>query len=216
MLAYRFNDQLVDQTHSRSKAVILLGSALTNAPILGIQTGNELARTKRAIVDPATLTVAAYEVSNIPNSGPQPLLLRMQDVRELSDIGFIIDSVDELVRPEDIIKLNDVYELQFSLIGMRVTDEKRRKIGKVVDFTLETGGFVIQQLTVRRPLLRSLNDTELLIHRSQIIEINNDSIVVHSQAKAPEPELHEVVGSYVNPFRKPAESAHESVARIER
>jgi len=182
--------------------MILLGSALTNAPIMGIQTGNELARTKLAIVDPASLTVVAYEIASTLGRDTQPLLLRMQDVRELSDIGFIIDSEDEFVRPEDVIKLNEIYNLHFELVGIRVIDEKRRKIGKVVDFTLETGGFVIQQLTVRRPLLRSLNDTELLIHRSQIIEINNDSIVVHSQAKAPEPELHEVVGSYVNPFRK--------------
>ncbi len=191
--------------------MILLGSTLTNAPIMGIQTGSELARTKLAIVDPASLTVVAYEIDGLPNSGPQPLLLRMQDVRELSDIGFIIDSADEFVRPEDVIKLNDIYALHFTLIGMRVVDENRRKIGKVVDFTLETGGFVIQQLTVRRPLLKSLNDTELLVHRSQIIEINNDSIVVHSQAKAPEPELHEVVGSYVNPFRKP-KPAQESIS----
>lgn len=182
--------------------MILLGSALTNAPIMGIQTGNELARTKLAIVDPASLTVVAYEIASTLGRDTQPLLLRMQDVRELSDIGFIIDSEDEFVRPEDVIKLNEIYNLHFELVGIRVIDEKRRKIGRVVDFTLETGGFVIQQLTVRRPLLRSLNDTELLIHRSQIIEINNDSIVVHSQAKAPEPELHEVVGSYVNPFRK--------------
>ena len=41
-------------------------------------------------------------------------------------------------------------------------------------------------------------------------EINNDAIVVHSEAKVPEPELHEVVGSYVNPFRK-AKPAQESI-----
>lgn len=179
--------------------MILLGSALTNAPVMGIQTGSELARTKAAIIDPASLTVVAYELGGLVAN---PTLLRMQDVRELSDIGLIVDSAEEFVQPEDVIKLNDIYELHFTLLGMPVTDENRRKIGKVVDYTLETGGFVIQQLTVKRPLFKSLNDTELLVHRSQIIEINNTSIVVHSQAKAPEPELHEVVGSYVNPFRK--------------
>ena len=190
--------------------MILLGSALTDAPIMSIQTGNEIARTKRPVVDPASLAILAYEVSS-PSFGASDVhLLRIDDVREFSDIGFIIDSSDEFVRPDDIVKLQDIYELNFNLAGMNVIDESRRKLGKIIDFTLETGGFVIQQLTVRRPLLRSLNDTELLIHRSQIIEINNDAIVVHSQAKAPEPELHEVVGSYVNPFRK-SEPAGESI-----
>lgn len=181
--------------------MILLGSSLKNASVMGLQTGGELARTQSAIIDPATLTIVAYEVTGalLPH---HPTLLRVADVRELSDLGFIIDSDDEFVQPEDIIKLHEIYQLHFHLLGMNVTDEKRRKLGKVIDFTLETNGFVIQQLTVRRPLLHSLNDTELLIHRSQIIEINDDAIVVHSEAKAPEPELHEVVGSYVNPFRK--------------
>lgn len=181
--------------------MILLGSSLINTPVMGIQTGGELARTKRAIIDPAKLTVIAYELEG-PLVGKQAKLIRIADVRELSDIGMIVDSSDEFVEPDDVVKLKELYDLDFKLLGMPVTNERHQKLGKVIDFTIETAGFVVQQLTIRRPLFRSLNDTELLIHRSQIIEINNDAIVVHSEAKAPEPELHEVVGSYVNPFRK--------------
>lgn len=190
--------------------MILLGSALSNTPILGIQSGDELARTKEAIIDPGTLTVVAYGLAGPLHSGTS-LLLRIADIRELSDIGFIVDSEDEFVEPTDIIKLNEIYERHFPLVGISVLDERQKKLGKVIDYTLETGNFTIQQLTVRRPLFKSLNDTELLIHRSQIIEINNDAIVVHSEAKAPEPELHEVVGSYVNPFRKSSKTAPESI-----
>lgn len=191
--------------------MILLGSALIHAPVLGIQTGGELARTGQPVIDPASLTIVAYEIITPSPHADGTLLLRIADVRELSDIGLIVDSEDEFVKPVDIIKLNDIYELHFKLLGMTVTDERRQKLGKVVDFTIETNGFVVQQITVKRPLFKSFNDTELLIHRSQIIEINNEAIVVHSQAKAPEPELHEVVGSYVNPFRK-SKPASESVS----
>ena len=181
--------------------MILLGSTLSNAPVMGLQTGGELARAQQPIIDPADLSIVAYELTG-PLIAHRTLLLRVADIRELSSVGFIIDSADEFVAPDDVIKLNEIYALGFRLIGISVIDEKRRKLGKVVDFTLETGGFIIQQLTVKRPMLRSLNDTELLIHRSQIIEINDNAIVVHSAARAPEPELTEVVGSYVNPFRK--------------
>ncbi len=190
--------------------MILLGSTIIDTPIMSIQTGNELARTTKAVIDPGTLAVLAYEVTGPSLDTSAPNLLRIADVREFSDIGFIVDSGDEFVHPSDVIKLQDIYDRHFPLLGMPVIDEKRHKLGKIIDFTLETGGFIIQQLTVRRPLLKSLNDTELLIHRSQIIEINNDAIVVHSEAKVPEPELHEVVGSYVNPFRK-AKPAQESI-----
>lgn len=189
--------------------MMLLGSTLTKAPVMGLQTGSEIAQTQSAIIDPATLTVIAYVVEG-PLLEDDVWMLRIADVRELSDLGFIVDSTDEFIHPEDVLKINAVYKLNFPLLDMPVVDEKRSKLGKVVDFTLETGSFSIQQLTVRRPLLKSFNDTELLIHRSQIIEINDDAIVVHSEAKAPEPELHEVVGSYVNPFRKSDSPAPES------
>jgi len=189
--------------------MMLLGSTLTKASVMGLQTGGEIAQTKSAIIDPATLTIIAYVVEG-PLLEDGPWLLRIADVRELSDLGFIVDSTDEFIRPEDVLKVEEIYKLNFTLLDMPVIDEKRSKLGKVIDFTLETGSFTIQQLTVRRPLLKSFNDTELLIHRSQIIEINDDAIVVHSEAKAPEPELHEVVGSYVNPFRKNDSPAPES------
>ena len=191
--------------------MILLASTLKNAPVMGIQSGSEIARTKAAIVDAAKLVVVAYDIES-PLIAQSPLLLRTADIRELSDIGIIVDSEEEFIQPEDVVKLNEIYEKNFQLLGIAVLDEKRRKLGKVTDYTLETGGFVIQQLTVRRPLLKSLNDTELLIHRSQIIEINNDAIIVHSEAKVPEPELHEVVGSYVNPFRKAKQASERDLS----
>lgn len=191
--------------------MMLLGSTLLNAPVMSLQTGGELARTKNAIIDPANLAIIAYELTG-PRLSMHPTLLRMADVRELSDLGLIVDSEDEFVTEHDVIKLDEIYHLGFELINMLVTDEKRKKLGHVIDYTLDTSGFFVQQLTVRRPLLRSLNDTELLIHRSQIIEINDKAIVVHSEAKIPEPERKEVVGSYINPFRKPG-TAPESIDR---
>ena len=189
--------------------MILIGSALNDTPVLGLQTGAELARTDRPIINPANLAIVAYEVKG-PLLEMHPSLLRIADIRELSDLGFIIDSSDEFISTSDVIKVDELYNQNFRLIGMHVTDEKRAKLGKVIDFTVDTGGFIIQQLIVKRPLFHSLNDTELTIHRSQIIEINDEAIVVHSQAKAPEPERHQVPGSYINPFRK-SETAGESI-----
>jgi sporulation protein YlmC with PRC-barrel domain len=183
--------------------MLLAGSRLIDTPVLGLQTGSELARTSQPVIDPAKLEIVAYEVVG-PLLDHHPSLLRIMDVREFSDIGLIVDSSDEFVSPDDIIKLGEIYALHFNIMGMHVIDEKRRKLGKVNGYTLDTTGFLIQQLSVKRPLLKSLNDTELLIHRTQITEINDNAIVVHSQAKIPEPVMHSVRGAYVNPFRKNA------------
>jgi hypothetical protein len=170
-------------------------------PVMGLQTGSELARTVREIIDPHTLEVVAYELTG-PLLTTRPSLLRVADVREFSDIGMIVDSSDEFVAPDDIIKLDEIYQLQFTLEGKPVVNLKHRKLGKVIGYTIETGGFVIQQLSVKRPFLQSLNDTELLIHRSQIKQVSDTQIVVESELKTPAPVLKAVRDTYQNPFRK--------------
>lgn len=191
--------------------MLITGSRLINAPVMGLQTGSELARTSKAIIDPKTLEIVAYELEG-PLLNEHPSLLRIADVREFSDIGLIVDSSDEFVALDDIIKLKEVYELNFSPLGMHVVDEKHHKLGKVDSYTIETGAFLIQQLLVKRPLLKSLNDAQLLIHRTQITEINNHEIIVHSQAEIPEPALEAMRNGYTNPFRKnqQAEQMHQS------
>lgn len=181
--------------------MLITGSRLVNAPVMGLQTGSELARTSRAIIDPKNLEIVAYELEG-PLLDQNPSLLRVADVREFSDIGLIVDSSDEFVAIDDIIKLKEIYELNFSPVGMNVIDEKREKLGKVDGYTIETGAFLVQQLLVKRPLLKSLNDAQLLIHRTQITEINDTAIVVHSQAEIPEPALEAMRHGYTNPFRK--------------
>lgn len=192
--------------------MIHLGSKFIGTPVMSLQTGGEVARTDNPIIDPATLEIIGYHVSGPLLKEQDASALRMADVREVGNLGFIIDSIDELINPADIIKFNDIASLNFALIGTTVLDERRHKLGKVVDYTLETATFTVQQLTVKRPLLHSFNDTELVIHRTQIIEISRDAIVVHSEAKTPEPSRQEVSGSYVNPFRK-SNPAPESIAR---
>lgn len=181
--------------------MLLAGYRLLNAPVMGLQTGGELARTARAVIDPRTLTIVAYELSG-PLLPTKPALLRIADVREFSDIGLIVDSSDEFVSPDDIIKLGEIYSLKFDPLGMTVvSNEKHRKLGKVIGYTVEATGFTIQQISVKRPLIHSLTDTELLVHRSQITEINDKEIVVHHESTVREPMVEAVRSVYHNPFR---------------
>lgn len=166
---------------------------------MGLQTGTELAVTIQPVIDPRTLAIIAYEVDG-PLLDAKPSLLRIEDIRELSDIGMIIDSSEEFVELDDVIKLKEVYLYHFRLLDLPVIDEHGRKLGKVTDYTFDPKSFVIQQINVRRPFLQSLNESELLIHRSQITEINDQAIIVRL-ATAPAEPLKGKVRNYTNPFR---------------
>ena len=180
--------------------MLILGSRLINIPIMGLQTGTQLASTVAPVVNPGNLKIIAYEVNGTLLLD-HPSFIRIADVRELSDVGMIIDSNDEFVGLNDVIKIQEIYRLNFSLIGLNVIDEAKHKLGKVYNYSLNTDNFVIQQLNVKQGIFKSLSDSELLIHRSQIIEINDNEIIVKTTAKKLEPITKTNQLSYMNPFR---------------
>lgn len=181
--------------------MLVLGSRLHDTPVMSLQTGTRLARTGAPIIDPGNLKVMAYEVDG-PLLTEHPSFLRTDDIREMGTIGMIIDSTDELVGLHDVIKLEQLHKKNFQLVGLSVIDEHKHKLGKVEDYTLETGDFIIQQLNVKRGIIKGITDTGLLIHRSQITEINDTAIIVKStKKKLAEPIMEAERHEYVNPFR---------------
>lgn len=177
--------------------MLILGSKLIGIPIMGLQTGTKLALTKTAIINPSNLCIVAYEVAG-PLLSIRPAYLRIADVRELSPVGLIIDGDDELIGKDDVIVIQKILDLNFNLIGMNVIDENKSKIGKIINYTVEAESFSIQQIMVKPNIIKSISKSELLIHRSQIVEINNSAIIVKSATVKPE----QVKPSYVNPFRQ--------------
>lgn len=184
--------------------MLIIGSRLIDCPVMSLQTGGKLGMTSKPIIDPANLHVIAYEVGG-PLLEHHPSFLRTADIREFGKLGMIIDSSDELVGVDDVLKIQELYKAAFPLVGMQVLDEHKHKLGKVTDYTVDTRLYAIQQLNVSRGFFRGLTDTGLLVHRSQIIEINDKAIVVKStDTKSVAPVIENQRVEYVNPFRKPA------------
>jgi len=189
--------------------MLLFGSRLIGTPIMSLQTGTRLAVTKNPIIDPSNLKIVAYEVDG-PLLVEHPSFIRIADVRELSDVGMIIDSNDEFIGIGDVVAIKKIYDLDFRLIDLTVIDETKHKLGKIDDYSLDTDSFVIQQLSVKSGIIKSLTDTGLLIHRSQIVEINDHNIIVRTTAKKLEPIKKSNQLTYMNPFRSTAPQTEET------
>lgn len=195
--------------------MLLLGSRLQSTPVMSLQTGGRLGETTRPIIDPKNLKIIAYEVEG-PLLTERPTFVRTADIREYGRLGMIIDSTDELIGKNDVIQVDTLYSLGFPLVGMAVVDDHKKKLGKVSDYTLETEGFVIQQLNIQRGFFQGFNDTGLLVHRSQIVEINDKEIVVRSATiKSVEPMMQSVRTEFINPFRKPTQQESKSFSSEE-
>ncbi len=179
--------------------MLIAHERLHHTPVMSLQTGGRLAQTARAVIDPRNLSVMAYELEG-PSLDHRSSFLLISDVRELSNLGLIIDSNDEFVSPDDIIRLREVLDFQFELLGKKVVDESNHTLGKVSGYSVEPQSFLIKQLSVKRPLLKSFSDTELLIDRTQIAEITDTTITIKHDEREPAP-VKAAARVYTNPFR---------------
>lgn len=176
-------------------------SNLLGTPILSVQAGGTIGYLKSAIVDPDTLKILAFRLQG-PLIGPANLL-DTQSIREYSSLGMVIDDADELVEEGDVIRIKEVLELNFDLLTLKVETKKGSKLGKVIDFTLNSDDYVIQQIIVKRPLIKALNDPELTIPRTEIVEITDYKIIVKDEEKTikARAEKEDFIPNFVNPFR---------------
>lgn len=184
--------------------MLITSTKLIDTPILSMQAGGAIGQVIGSIVDPDTLKIIAFRLGGgpIPRSGAN--FLDVSSIREYSNLGMVIDSIDELVSSEDVVKLAKVIALNFNLIGLKVETKKGSKLGKVIDYTVTPDNFTIQQLIVKRPALKSFVDSELTIHRKEITEVTDYKVIVKDEEKVLKEKAakEDFVPNFVNPFRE--------------
>ena len=200
--------------------MLVIGSKMIGNSVLSLHIGGAIGTTKSAIIDPENLNIIAYTVDGpaIKSDPEIGNILDINDVRELGPEGLIINSSDVLVNREDVIRIDEVMKLNFNLVGLKVVTKNGKKLGKVVDYTFDSNSFMIYQLIVHRPVgFAAINDPNLTINRSQIVEIDdytvtikNDKEQVKVVEKKKKTEPEEFKPNFVNPFRKPSYAPEEA------
>lgn len=183
------------------------GSRLIGCPVLSLHVGGQIASITELIVDPDDLKIIACRVVGPLIGKEVGEILPMESVREFSRLGMIVDSADEFVEPDEIIRIKKVLDLNFHLVGLKVESKQGAKLGKVSDFTLEPSTWQVQQLIVQRPLIKAFIDPELTISRNRIDEVNDYKVIIKEEKETPKSKAkvakNDFVPSFVNPFREP-------------
>ncbi len=184
--------------------MLVYRSRLIGAPVLSVQAGGAVAKLSDPIINPDNLKILGFllsgGVANVKNN-----ILDISSIREYSQYGVVVDSADEFVGREDVVKIKKVLNLNFNLIGLKVETKKGTNLGKIIDFTATSNDFIVQQIIVKRPTFKSFIDPKLTIHRREIVEITDDKVVVKDEEKVlkARAEKEDFVPNFVNPFRNP-------------
>ena len=85
--------------------MLVYNSRLIGTPVLSVQAGAPIAQISAAIVDPDNLKIIAFHLSGPLVESNANNILGIPSIREYSNYGIVIDSIDELVSPDDVIKI---------------------------------------------------------------------------------------------------------------
>lgn len=189
--------------------MLLSINRVLGAPVMSLQTGQPLGRLSTPIIDPYTLRIVAFYVEG-PRLDFSPAVLFTDDIREFGRLGAIVDSVDNIMSTDGLVRLNEIISYNFTLNRIPVVDNNKRKLGKVNAYVIDPLNFEIRQLQVKPSVFRSLSTAELLVNRSQIIKVEPDKITVKVptvQQPAREATITEdgrriLNPEFDNPFRK--------------
>lgn len=184
--------------------MLVYASRLLDAPVISLQSGHPIGFVSKIIVNPDNLRVIAMQLSG-GVTHKDLNILDISSIREYSAYGIIVDSADDLAAPDDIIKIADVLKLNFDLIGLKAKTKKGSKLGKVIDYTIFINDFIVQQIIVKRPTIKSFIDPELIIPTQEIIEVNDYEIIIKEEEKTIKEKAtkEEFVPNFINPFREP-------------
>ncbi|MBR3115684.1 hypothetical protein IKF30_00425 [Candidatus Saccharibacteria bacterium] len=182
--------------------MLVYNSHLIGTNILSVQAGGPIGQISSAIVNPDNLQIIAFRLTG-PLIDQRANILDVNSIREYSDYGMVIDDVDELVGPNDVVHIEQILELNFDLLSLKVETKKGTKLGQLIDFTVNSDDFQVQQIIVKRPLVKRLVDPELTISRKEIVEVTDYKIIIKDEEKTlkKRAEQEDFVPNFVNPFR---------------
>ena len=103
--------------------MLVYNSQLIGTPVLSVQASGPIAQITSPIVNPDNLKILAFKLDG-PIINTTNYILDVKSVREYSHLGMVIDDNDELVGPEDVVKIKEVLDLNFNLIGLKVETKK--------------------------------------------------------------------------------------------
>jgi sporulation protein YlmC with PRC-barrel domain len=164
-----------------TNTMLQLSASLLNKSVLSLRTGTPIATITGAIINPNNLKIEGFYCQD--RYDKKELILLYQDIRDIMPKGYVVNDHDVLVEAEELVRLKDVLELNFELIGKHVETISKQKVGKVSDYAAEVETMFVQKIYVAQSILKSFTGGSLSIDRTQINEITPKRIIINDLLK---------------------------------
>lgn len=156
--------------------MLYLSTRLNDLPLLSLRSSGRIGTILRPIINPHNLHIDGFWCQ-LSNTSAEQILLDMS-VRDISSRGLIINDHQDISDAGELIRLQPVLDIQYSLIGKQVIANKK-KLGKIIEYAIDIESLFIQKFYVQPPVWQSINQHRLTFDRASIIEITDKTVVVN-------------------------------------
>lgn len=157
------------------RVMLRVSNSFYDRAILSLRTGGKIGIADAPVINPNNLKIEGWYARDVSQKGD--FVLPFGEVRDFITKGLVVNDHDSITSPDDLIRLKPILDIKFELIGKSVVTESNKKLGKVIDYAVDDG-FYIQRIYVNPPLLRGLSGEQLLIGRTEIVEITDKQLTV--------------------------------------
>lgn len=158
--------------------MLQLSRTLIGRNVLSLRNGQIIGRTMSVIINPDSLKIEGIYCA--PSEGKNQLILLPLDIRDVLAQGVVVDDIEALTDPAELVRLHKIIAYEYTPLGKQVIDTNKTKLGKVSDYAYNTDNFYVQKIYASQSILRNFLGGNVGIDRSQIQEVTPKKIIVDS------------------------------------
>jgi len=164
-----------------TRTMLQLSKNLLSKSVLSLRTGTSIATIIGPIINPNNLKVEGFYCQD--RFDKKQLVLLYQDIRDILPQGYVVNDHAVLAEADELIRLKDVIDLNFQILGKQVVTVGKQHVGKVSDYATETDTMYIQKIYVAQSILKSFTGGSLSVDRTQVNEITPKRIIINDLLK---------------------------------
>lgn len=159
-------------------ANLVLASSLIGLPLGAVRENAKIGSIKTILIDTRSGYIAGFLVKEkILDWFSPPKFVALGDIVSFDKTAAVVNKKDDVLRLDEAVRAKEIYQRGFGLFGSRVVTESGKYIGRVTELSLSLDLGIIVNFYVRSWL------GERIIHRTQIVEIKKNKIVVKDELK---------------------------------
>lgn len=169
-----------------------LYSKIVGMPVFVPDSMRPIYTVQEIVVDPENGKVIAFVVDS-----RRGLIVTAMDVVSVKH-GVLIRGRDDVIEAEDVLRVQKVQEIG-GFMGKKVETESGKRLGKVVDMTIDERGLTLNKIYTAKVVLGMIQHDGRIIAAKNIVEVKKNRVIVKDdsgevKAKAKEREA-ELVGA---------------------